>query len=110
VRANPKRLLLRLLVLAIFALVSCHSESQRHIVTLTWDASPSTAEAKVVGYNVYRRTLPGTPFEKLASHIPGPSYEDDKVNSSTIYFYAVTALDQRGRESRLSNVIRVEIP
>jgi fibronectin type 3 domain-containing protein len=107
--AYQTKLLPGLLVLAIVALIGCHSDSKRHSIILTWSASPSSAESKVVGYNVYRRSVPGAPFQKLASQVPSPSYEDDKINSRTIYFYAVTALDQRGRESRFSNVIEVEV-
>jgi len=96
--------------LLIVGLASCHRGSQGHSVTLTWQAAPSNPEATVVGYNVYRRTSPETPYVRIASRILGPAYEDRIVNSGTTYFYGVTAVDQRGRESRLSAIVRVEVP
>lgn len=106
---NPQRLLLVLIALLIFGLASCHKEYQEHRVTLTWQPSPSTPEATVVGYNVYRRTTPGTPYVRIATRVSGPPYEDRMVNGRTTYYYAVTAVDQGGRESRFSSVVRVEV-
>lgn len=108
--ANPPKMLLVIVALLIAGLVSCRKESQDHSVTLTWQASPSTPEATVVGYNVYRRTTPGTPYVRIATHVPGSPYEDRMVNSRTTYYYAVTAVDERGRESRFSTGVRVEVP
>ena len=110
VTANPQRLLPVIVVFLVLGLVGCHRESQYHSVTLTWQASPSTPEGTVVGYNVYRRMTPGTPYVRIATHVPGPRYEDRVVNSRTTYFYAVTTVDQRGRESSFSTVVRVEVP
>jgi len=110
VTTSPAKLLLVIVALLIAGLVSCHKESRGHSVTLTWQASPSTPEATVVGYNVYRRTTPGTPYVRIATRVPGPLYEDRMVNSGTSYLYAVTAIDQRGRESGYSTVIRAEVP
>ena len=107
---SPAKLLLVMVALLIAGLVSCHKESQRHSVTLTWQTSPSIPEATAVGYNVYRRATPGTPYVGIATHIPGPAYEDRLVNGRTTYFYAVTAVDQHGRESRFSTVVRVQVP
>jgi fibronectin type 3 domain-containing protein len=108
VAANPQRLVV--VVLLVLGLVSCHKKSQQHSVTLTWQASPSTPEAAVVGYNVYRRTIPETPYLRIATHLSVTTYEDRVVSSGTTYFYAVTAVDQRDHESSFSNVVTAAVP
>lgn len=108
--ANARRILLVTLVLSIVGLAGFRKESKQHSVTLTWHASPSTPEATVVGYNVYRRTNLVTPYERIATGVSGTTYEDRLVKSRTTYYYAVTAVDQRGRESGLSITIRVKVP
>ena len=99
--------MLGLLVLAL-ALPSCRKAS--HSVTLIWEPTPSAAGVSVVGYNVYRRTKPEGPRTKIASRVPGPSYEDRDVVSGRTYFYVVTAVAQSGRESRLSEEARAKVP
>jgi fibronectin type 3 domain-containing protein len=110
VTTSPAKLLLVMVALLIARLVICRKESQGHSVTLTWQASPSIPEATIVGYNLYRRAAPGTPYVRIATHTPGTAYEDRLVNGRMTYFYAVTAVDQHGRESRFSTVVRVEVP
>jgi len=110
VTTSSAKVLLVIVALLIDGLVSCRKESQGHSVTLTWQVSPSTPEATVVGYNVYRRAMSGTPYVRIATQIPGPAYEDRLVNGRTTYFYVVTAVDQHGRESRFSTVVRAEVP
>ena len=63
-----------------------------------------------MSYNVYRSTSTGGPFVKIASGIPNPSYVDQVVNPDRTYFYVVTAVDQRGQESRYSTETRAAIP
>jgi fibronectin type 3 domain-containing protein len=110
VTANPRRLLLVIVLFSVSGLVSCHKKSEHHSVTLTWQASQSTPKTAVVGYNVYRRTTPGTPYVRIATHLPGTAYEDSVVSSGTTYVYAVTAVDQHGRESSFSNVATAKVP
>jgi fibronectin type 3 domain-containing protein len=110
VTSNPQRLLLVIVLLLVPGLVSCHKKSEHHSVTLNWQASPSTSKVSVVGYNVYRRTTPGTPYERIATRTPGTTYEDSVVSSGTAYVYAVTAVDQQGRESSFSNVATAKVP
>ncbi len=107
--ASAKRLLVVMTAL-IVELASCHRGVHGHRVNLTWRATQSNPEATVVGYNVYRRTSPATPYVRIATGIPGTAFEDRLVNSGTTYFYVVTAVDQRGRESGYSTVIRAEVP
>jgi fibronectin type 3 domain-containing protein len=110
VTANSRRLLLVIVLFSVSGLGSCHKKSEHHSVTLTWQASPSTPEASVVGYNVYRRTTPETPYVRIATHLTVTTYEDHVVNSRTTYVYAVTAVDQQGRESSFSNVATAQVP
>lgn len=107
---NPQRLLLVIVLLLVPGLGSCHKKSEHHSVTLTWQASPSTPKFAVVGYNVYRRTTPETPYVRIATHLPVTTYEDHVVNSRTTYFYAVTAVDQHDHESTFSNVATAKVP
>jgi len=108
--ANARRILLVTLVLSIAGLAGFCKESKQHSVTLTWHASPSTPKATVVGYNVYRRTNPKTPYERIATDVSGTTYEDRLVKSRTTYYYAVTAVDQRGRESGFTIAVKVKVP
>jgi fibronectin type 3 domain-containing protein len=87
-----------------------HHSPQPHRVTLTWQPPPPKAGITVVGYNIYRRTGQGTPFVKIADHVADPHYEDMVVVSGQTYIYAVTSVDQFGRESRFSEVARAKIP
>jgi len=108
-RTKRFRLLLAVCALLCMGLESCH-KAPPHWVTLTWEAPPAAPGVSVVGYNVYRSTTAGQQFVRLASRVPGPPYEDRLVVSGRTYFYVVTALDQAGRESRLSAEVRATIP
>ncbi len=102
--------LLGLLALLAVGLVLFHRKAQPHSVTLTWQAPPPVSGITVVGYNIYRRADESPSFVKIATNVPGPPYEDGLVTSGRIYFYAATSVDQEGRESRFSTVVRIEIP
>ena len=102
-----ERLLLSLLALT-FGL-ACQAKVP-HSVTLTWQPPKASPDASVVGYNIYRRTKEKTGYVKIATKVPGPPYEDRLVVSGQTYFYAVTAIDSLGRESRLSEYIQATIP
>jgi fibronectin type 3 domain-containing protein len=106
-RARRRRALVGLLVLAV-GLASARKAP--HSVTLTWQTAKAGPGVSVVGYNVYRRTKTKSGFIKIATRVPGPPYEDQKVVSGKTYLYAVTAVDQLGRESRLSENIQATIP
>jgi hypothetical protein len=100
------------ILIALLALTSCHRAAP-HSVTLMWDvaADPKASGAgSVIGYNVYRRTLPDGQFVKLADRVPKPPYEDRLVLTGREYIYAVTALDKNGRESHFSVEARAKIP
>jgi fibronectin type 3 domain-containing protein len=95
--------------LLCISLVCCHKAGP-HSVTLTWNATPANGGVPVARYNVYRSTISGGPFVKIASQVPGPPYEDRLTASGRTYFYVVTTLDQAGHESRFSDEARAIIP
>jgi fibronectin type 3 domain-containing protein len=107
--SNLSRLLLSACALLCVSLVCCHKAGP-HSVTLTWNAPQASRGAPVAGYNIYRSTISGGPFVKIASQVPGPPYEDRLTASGRTYFYVVTSLDQAGRESRFSAEARAIIP
>jgi len=79
-----------------------------HSVALRWDASPSKS---VVGYYVYRATLPSTTYEILSgSPIDGLNYTDETVEAGQTYTYVVTAVNKGGEESPHSQSVSAVIP
>jgi len=83
------------------------TQAGQHSVTLSWTASTSS----VAGYNLYRGTVSGGPYNKLnSSPQPGTSYTDATVVSGTTYFYVATAVDSSGNESAFSNQVGVPVP
>ena len=82
-----------------------HSEmsgKKAHSVTLHWNAAPNAT-----AYNIYRRTEKDQ-FAKIGSS-PTPTYVDKSVESGTVFYYGVTTVIG-AEESKISNVIRVEVP
>ncbi len=78
-----------------------------HVVDLSWSASTS---ADVVGYNVYRGPN-GTTWNKINPSLIGPTlYSDSTVANGTTYYYATTAVNASGDESRKSAPVEVVVP
>jgi hypothetical protein len=78
------------------------------VVKLQWQPSTSTG---VVGYYVYRSTVSGGPYTKVASSLTtGTSYSDSNVASGTAYYYVVTAVAGGGNESSYSTQVEVSVP
>jgi fibronectin type 3 domain-containing protein len=102
-----RSLLIAALVIALA--LTCAAKS-RHSVTLTWQAPQLEKGVSVASYNVYRRTPKDHIYKKIATHVPGPPYEDDNVKGGQTYIYAVSGIDQSGHEGRLSEVAQVTIP
>jgi fibronectin type 3 domain-containing protein len=96
-------------LLVMFSALICDART-KHSVTLTWEAPKLEKGVSVVGYNVYRKGRSDHIYKKIATRVPGPSYEDTHVKGGQTYVYAVAALDQFGRESRPSEVARATIP
>jgi subtilisin family serine protease len=64
---------------------------------LSWN--PRT-EADLAGYNVYRATSTGGPYELVnTSPLASPEYVDDAVVNGLTYYYVVTAVDTSSNES-----------
>ncbi len=103
------RFLLAVGGLSCALVLGCH-KPQPHWVTLNWDAPKTTTGTPITGYNIYRSTKSGGPYARLAANVSGPPFEDHLVNSDRTYFYVVTSIDQKGRESGYSKEIRAVIP
>ncbi len=79
-----------------------------HYVTLSWNASTS---ANVVGYDVYRGSTSGGPYQKIsAAPVASTSFTDTAVSSGVTYYYVATALSNAGLESVDSSEATATIP
>lgn len=78
----------------------------RH-VTLRWEAVKAIPGVTSIHYNVYRRPASERTFRQIASQLTDTTYEDDTAVIGTTYVYAVSAIDQRGWESRYSTEVEV---
>jgi hypothetical protein len=79
----------------------------QHGVSLSWsNAAPGT-----VGYNVYRGSTAGGPYNKINSALDAtPAYSDDSILAGQTYYYVATAVDGSGMESSYSNEAQAVIP
>ena len=82
-------------------------DSSNHVVDLSWKAS-STKD--VVGYNVYRGPDGATWKRINASTVASTLYSDSTVANNTTYYYAATAVNIYGHESRKTPTVEVLIP
>ena len=80
--------------------------TNRHRVTLTWQASPSPR----VRYNVYRRDASGTPRRINGAPVADLNYTDNYVQPGHTYFYTTRSINEGGVESHPSNEVRVDVP
>ena len=73
-------------------------------IHLTWAANP---ESDLAGYKVYRSTTPGGGYV-LQTPIPvvSPAYNDGSAAPHTFYYYVVTAVDDKAKESAFSDEVR----
>jgi fibronectin type 3 domain-containing protein len=104
---RPLKILAIVLVVAlcafmIFAFRHAETTNRPHSVNLHWQASPGATS-----YNIYRRTE-GTEFQKIGSATT-VTYVDTPVPSGAVFYYGVTSV-QDNEESKISNVIKVEVP
>lgn len=70
-------------------------------ITLSWNAPSFNGDRTITGYKIYRGSSSGTE-SALATIGNVTSYRDSSANSSTTYYYKVTALNNFG-ESTVSN-------
>jgi len=81
--------------------------ASEHRADLSWNASAD----QVIGYNVYRGTRRGGPYSQINNVLEASTnYTDNSVSPGATYFYVVTAVDSRDRESRYSREAKVVIP
>jgi hypothetical protein len=78
-----------------------------HSVALNWDASTSS----VIGYNVYRGTQSGGPYQLLTTSPQSTtSFTDTTVLTGTTYYYVATSVDSDHVESVFSNQAQAVVP
>jgi len=78
-----------------------------HNVSLSWQPGDESA----VGYNVYRGTVKGGPYQMINTALDAlTNYTDYTVVSGATYFYVTTEVNAQGEESGYSNVAEAVIP
>jgi len=78
-----------------------------HSTDLSWNPSKDP----VIGYNVYRGSRKGGPYEQINSALNASTdYTDLTVDAGATYYYVVTAVNAEDMESGHSNEVRVVIP
>jgi hypothetical protein len=78
-----------------------------HSVDLSWDPG----DESVVGYNVFRSTVQGGPYEQINTALEASTkYTDSAVAAGTTYYYVTTEVNSEGQESGYSNVAKAVIP
>lgn len=86
----------------------CPAPLNVHTVTLSWTASTSSGG---MGYNIYRSTISGGPYQKLTPYRTlRTSYVDGTVQAGQTYYYVATAIDSSGNESAYSNQAQAIVP
>lgn len=70
---------------------------------LTWRAVPDT---DISHYRLYRKTSEDAEYELLADNITTTQHKDMNVQKGTLYFYVVTAVDDKGNESEYSQGVK----
>ena len=76
-------------------------------ISLSWDAP----EAGLHKYNIYRGTSISTItlMDSIVGDPPASNYQDSDVSQEQLYYYQVSAVDQAGNESILSDTVSVII-
>jgi hypothetical protein len=69
-------------------------------IVLDWD---DNTEADLNGYNIWRSTTSGGPYNTAASAVATSDYTDSSVTYGSTYYYVVTAVDTSSNESNISN-------
>ena len=93
----------RVLILLLFTFLlpaAAHpQQNKKHRVTLKWNAPAPRAGEKVVGYNIYRSDKENGHYASIATKVSTLTYIDTAVQSGHTYYYRVTSMDAKGRES-----------
>ncbi|MCX6580473.1 MAG: fibronectin type III domain-containing protein [Candidatus Aminicenantes bacterium] len=72
---------------------------------LTWKAP---GDSDLSHYRIYRKSTEEGEFTLLADQVTGNQYKDKDVKKGTLYFYVVTAVDNKGNESQYSTAAKEE--
>jgi hypothetical protein len=79
-----------------------------HFVSVTWTGSTSP---RIAGYNVYRGSVLGGPYTKIASSLTAAtSFIDSTVKAGQTYYYVCTTVDSSNNESSYSNMATAVVP
>jgi len=78
-----------------------------HVVDLSWKASTSS---EIAGYNIYRAPDATTWKKVNVSLVPSTVYSDSSVANGTTYYYAATAVDISGHESKKTPSVKAIVP
>jgi len=82
---------------------------QDGVVRVSWSQAQDCDGAAAAGYNLYRGTTPGGPYEKVnAELITGTGYSDPGATSGT-WYYVVSSVDGGGVESVKSAELSVTV-
>ncbi len=80
-------------------------------LAIFWAANP---ESDVGGYNLYRSIDPNLPKDTWTKLNPALltriTFQDDKVEAGKKYYYYLTAVDNAGNVSRMSEVVSETVP
>lgn len=95
---NVKKVLILWLVVGLLLGTVQAEQKKKHSVTLKWNAPPAQGEA-VVGYNIYRSDKESGHYKLIARKVDSLTYTDASVQSGHTYYYRVTSVDVKGRES-----------
>ncbi|MBZ5548961.1 MAG: choice-of-anchor D domain-containing protein [Acidobacteriia bacterium] len=78
-----------------------------HSADLTWQET----DPSVVGYDIYRGTKHGGPYQQINAALgAATNYTDSTVAAGTTYYYVTTAVDGAGQQSAYSNETAAAIP
>jgi len=75
-----------------------------HAANLSWTASPGAGS-----YSVYRGTIEGGPYAKIAAGVTATNYADVQVTHKQTFYYVVTAVNG-SEESAYSPLTVAVIP
>jgi fibronectin type 3 domain-containing protein len=77
-------------------------------VSLNWSASTSSG---IIGYDVYRGTVSGGPYNLLTSSPDASTeYTDSSVLAGNTYYYVVTSVNSSNVQSSYSSQVAAAIP
>ncbi|RSL16827.1 hypothetical protein EDE15_2352 [Edaphobacter aggregans] len=75
-----------------------------HSIDLSWQPG---ADPDLVGYHVYRRSLPSQEFVRLTqTPVVGPAFSDQTAEPGHTYAYRITAIDATGNQSPPSTEVQ----